>query len=121
MTHVHKNEVNLAGTVSRVPELRYTKDGTAVATFTLATKYKQSTELHRVVCWDRLAEKIQPVRANEFVEISGNLRTRSWDDKETGKKKYMTEVNAWQVVLPERETPVTNAHGVKASDGDIPF
>jgi single-stranded DNA-binding protein len=54
---VHKNEARIAGLLSKDPELRNTQSGEAVASLTVAIKFKESTEYHRVTCWEQLAEK----------------------------------------------------------------
>jgi single-strand DNA-binding protein len=118
---IHKNECHLAGFIAKAPDLRYTTSGKAVATLTLGTKYKESTEFHRVVCWEQLAEKAGLVTKGTFVQIVGRLQTRSWDDKQSGQKKYITEVVAWQFVVPGKEPVTPNIHGVEATDADIPF
>jgi len=118
---VHKNEVHLAGNLARDPEVKYTPTGKAVARLNVATKYKQATEYHRVTAWEQLAEKVAPLKKGEFVQIVGRLQTRSWDDKQSGQKKYSTEIVAWQVVIPDKETVTKNVHGVEVTDADIPF
>jgi single-strand DNA-binding protein len=59
------NKVTLIGNLTRDPELRYTPQGTAVATIGLATNRSWKTdsgdtrddvEYHRIVAWDKLAE-----------------------------------------------------------------
>jgi single-stranded DNA-binding protein len=65
--HKHKNEVHLAGTLVKVPEVRYTTSGKAVATLTVVTKYQDKSQFHRVVCWEMAAEKAAPLKVGEFV------------------------------------------------------
>ena len=103
------NKVILLGHLGKDPELRYTPTNTPVAKFSIATnsRYKDKegnwqdqTEWHNVVCWQRLAEI-----ANEYLKkgnqvyIEGRIQTHSWDDKQTGQKKYMTEIIANDMVL----------------------
>jgi len=53
-----------------------------------------------VVLWQRLAEIAgEYLKKGGKVYIEGRLQTRSWDDKQTGQKKYMTEVVANDLVL----------------------
>ena len=117
----HKNEVHLAGVLAKDPQVRYTTSGKAVANLTVATKYNDSTEYHRVTCWEQLAEKAQPLTKGEFVKIVGRLQTRSWDDKKTNQKKYVTEVIAWQLVIPGKEPVTVSTTGVEVTDEDVPF
>jgi single-strand DNA-binding protein len=53
-----------------------------------------------VVLWQRLAEIAgEYLKKGGKVYVEGRLQTRSWDDKQTGQKKYMTEVVASDLVL----------------------
>jgi single stranded DNA-binding protein len=88
-SHVHKNEAHVSGVLARDVEFRYTASGKAVANINVATKYKDSTEYHRVTCWEQLAEKVQPLKTGEFVQIVGRLQTRSWEDKQNGAKEIL--------------------------------
>ena len=103
------NKVILIGNLGKDPEIKYTPSGTAVAKFTLATneRYKDKagewqdrTEWHNIVAWQRLAEIVgEYVKKGSKVYIEGRLQTSSWDDKESGQKKYRTEVIANDLVL----------------------
>ena len=103
------NKVQLIGNLGKDPEIKYTTSGTAVARLALATneRYKDKggewqdrTEWHNVVLWQRLAEIAgEYLKKGSKVYIEGRLQTRSWDDKQTGQKKYMTEVVASDLIL----------------------
>ena len=103
------NKVILIGNLGKDPEVKYTPQGTAVAKLTVATneRYKDKsgewqdrTEWHNVVLWQRLAEIAgEYLKKGGKVYIEGRLQTRSWDDKQTNQKKYMTEVVANDLVL----------------------
>ena len=103
------NKVILIGHLGKDPEVKYTPQGTPVAKITLATNSKfkgkdgnwqETTEWHNVVLWQRLAEIAgEYLKKGGQVYIEGRLQTRSWDDKQTGQKKYMTEVVANDLVL----------------------
>src|SRR5271156_6727477 len=103
------NRVQLIGNLGKDPEVKYTPQGTPVAKLTIATnerfkdksgEWQDRTEWHNGVLWQRLAEI-----AGEYLKkggkgyIEGRLQTRSWDDKTSGQKKYMTEVVASDLVL----------------------
>ncbi|MFN8057568.1 MAG: single-stranded DNA-binding protein [Vicinamibacterales bacterium] len=102
------NKVILVGNLGKDAELRYTPQGSAVSTFSLATtevwndkggQRQERTEWHRVVLWGRPAETLQDyLKKGKQIYIEGRLQTRSWDDKD-GNKKYSTEVRADRVVL----------------------
>ena len=91
----------LIGNLGKDPEVKYTPQGTAVAKFSLATnerfkdkqgEWQDRTEWHNITCWARLAEIAgEYLKKGRTVYIEGRLQTDSWDDKQTGQKKYMTE------------------------------
>ena len=103
------NKVILVGNLGKDPEVKYTPQGTAVARITLATneRYKDKsgewqdrTEWHNVVLWQRQAEIAgEYLKKGSKIYVEGRLQTRSWDDKQTNQKKYMTEVVASDLVL----------------------
>jgi len=103
------NKVILLGNLGKDPELKYTPQGTPVARVTLATneRYKDKdgqwqdrAEWHNIVLWQRLAEIAgEYLKKGSKVYIEGRLQTRSWDDKQTNQKRYMTEVVASDLVL----------------------
>jgi single-strand DNA-binding protein len=103
------NKVILIGNLGKDPEVKYTPQGTAVAKFTLATndRYKDKegnwqdrTEWHNITAWARLAEIAgEYLKKGRTVYIEGSLRTDSWEDKQTGQKRYSTYINASDLVL----------------------
>ena len=103
------NRVQLIGNLGKDPEIKYTPQGTPVAKLTIATnerfkdkagEWQDRTEWHNVVLWQRLAEIAgEYLKKGGKVYIEGRLQTRSWDDKQSGQKKYMTEVVANDLVL----------------------
>lgn len=103
------NKAILIGNLGRDPELRHTASGKSVATFTVATNRtwtapdgtaQEETEWHNIVAWDRLAEICQQyLQKGRKVYIEGRIQTRSWDDKSSGQKRYMTEIVANQMII----------------------
>ena len=96
------NKVILLGNVGKDPEIRSTGGGTMVANFTLATSdrfqdasgnWQDRTEWHNLVAFKRTAEIVRDyVKKGNKLYIEGKIQTRSWDDKESGQKKYRTEI-----------------------------
>ncbi|MGA3048712.1 MAG: single-stranded DNA-binding protein [Terracidiphilus sp.] len=96
------NKVILLGNVGKDPEIRSTPGGTMVATFGLATTDRQKdaqgswqdrTEWHNLVAFGRTAEIVRDyVKKGNKLYIEGALRTSSWDDKQSGQKRYKTEI-----------------------------
>src|SRR5215469_4555899 len=103
------NKVILIGNLGKDPEVKYTPSGMAVANFTLATneRYKDKegnwqdkTEWHNLVAFQRTAEIVgEYLKKGRSVYVEGKLQTRSWDDKESGQKKYRTEILVNDLVL----------------------
>jgi single-strand DNA-binding protein len=63
-------------------------------------EWKERTEWHNIVCWQRTAEvAAEYLKKGRQVYIEGRITNRSWDDKETGQKKYMTEIVANDLIL----------------------
>jgi single-strand DNA-binding protein len=96
------NKVILIGNLGRDPEVRSTPSGQAVASFTLATSRRwrdkggqkqEQTEWHNIVCWGKQAEIAgQYLTKGKQIYVEGRLQTRSWEDKQSGEKKYRTEI-----------------------------
>src|SRR6266487_4261134 len=103
------NKVILIGNLGKDPEVKYTPSGTPVAKLTLATnerfkdkggEWQDRTEWHNIVVWQRLAEIAgEYLKKGASVFIEGKLQTSSWDDKETGQKRYKTEIIAHELVM----------------------
>src|ERR1700690_122355 len=103
------NKVFLLGNVGKDPEMRSTGGGTLVANFTLATSDRQKdpqgnwqdrTEWHNLVAFTRLAEIVRDyVKKGSKLYVEGKIQTRSWDDKETGAKRYRTEIIVNEISL----------------------
>ena len=96
------NKVILLGNVGKDPEIRATQGGMTIASFSLATadrqkdqsgQYVDRTEWHNMVAFQRTAEVVRDyVKKGTQVMIEGKIQTRSWDDKESGQKKFRTEI-----------------------------
>ena len=106
------NKVILVGRLGKDPEVRSTPSGTSVAKFSLATderftdksgEKQDRTEWHNIVAFGKLAEICgQYLRKGKLVYIEGSIRTDSWDDKESGQKKYRTEIVARDMKMLDR-------------------
>lgn len=96
------NKVILVGNVGKDPEFRTSPGGTAVAKFTLATtdrakdaqgNWADKTEWHNLIMFQRTAEVARDyVKKGSQIYVEGKIQTSSWDDKESGQKKYRTEI-----------------------------
>jgi single-strand DNA-binding protein len=104
------NSVTLLGNLTRDPELRYTPQGTAVATFGLAVnrRYQQEGQQREDVCFvDIVAFGRQAETVNEYLAkgnlalVEGRLQWRSWETPE-GQKRSKHEVVANNVQFMPR-------------------
>ena len=103
------NKVFLLGNVGKDPEMRATQGGMVIAQLTLATADRQKdqsgnwtdkTEWHNLVCFNRTAEIVRDyVKKGTQLYVEGKIQTRSWDDKESGQKKYRTEILVNELTL----------------------
>jgi single-strand DNA-binding protein len=103
------NKVIIIGNLGADPDVRTTPTGQMVATLSVATsetfnnregQRQERTEWHRVVLWGKLAELAQRyLSKGRKVYLEGRIQTRSWDDQQTGQKRYSTEVVANQMVF----------------------
>lgn len=101
------NRVVLIGNVGKDPEVRYTGNGTPVATFSLATSeiwrdkdgnVQERTDWHNIVAWRKLAEIIQGiVKKGSRLLVEGKIQNRSYE--KNGEKRYMTEIVADNILL----------------------
>lgn len=104
------NKVILVGNLGRDPEVRYSPDGAAICNVSIATtsqwkdkasgERREETEWHRVVMYNRLAEIAgEYLKKGRPVYIEGRLKTRKWQDKDTGADRYSTEIVADQMQM----------------------
>ena len=118
------NKVILVGNVGKDPEVRYSQSGTPVANFSLATNerfkdrndaWQDRTEWHNIVAWQRLAEIVgEYVAKGSKVYVEGKLQTTSWEDRQSGERKYRTEIVARDLLLlSARENGGDNRPGPK--------
>jgi single-strand DNA-binding protein len=115
------NMVQLIGNLTRDPEMRYTPQGNAVASFVVATnrewvvggERKQSVDFHNIVAWNKLAEICgQLLKKGTKVYVMGRLQTRDWTDN-GGVKKYKTETVIEDMILL---TPKKDGEGSEETD-----
>lgn len=104
------NKVIIVGNLGRDPETRYNPDGAAITNITVATtsqwkdknsgEKKEETEWHRVVFYNRLAEIAgEYLKKGRPVYIEGRLKTRKWQDKDTGADRFSTDIVADQMQM----------------------
>ena len=146
------NRVILLGNAGKDPEIKSTNGGTLVAILSLATadrfkdkqgEWQERAEWHNLVAYARSAEIFRDyVKKGSKLYVEGRLTTRSWEDKESGKKMYRTEIVVGEISLlsgngkskwrggecERAEAPGEQNHdqgndfdGLGITDSDVPF
>lgn len=128
------NTVQILGNLARDPELRFTKTGRAVATFTVAAtntyidsatnETKEQTAFINCVAWGKTGEAVGACKKGERLFVEGRIQTRSYETQDN-QKRYVTEVVAGFVgvsLLNESSEP-SNFDNFDATDPNenIPF
>ena len=125
------NKVIVLGNLGKEPETRYSSDGAAICSFSLATteswkdkagNKQEKTEWHRISTFGKLAEICgQYLKKGSSCYIEGRLQTRKWTDK-AGAERYTTEIVADRMQMlggkVERSSPAEQTDDM--SD-DVPF
>ncbi len=124
------NKASLIGNLTKDPELRYTPQGTAVCTFTVATNRQWRTEggdlrdeaeFHRIVAWDKLAEICAKMLSRgKKVFVEGRIQTRRWTGQD-GQTRTTTEIVISDMLLLDRarEGHEEAAEPASQEEGDI--
>ena len=140
------NKVTIVGNLGADPELRTTPDGQKVCSLSIATsenwtdksgQKQEKTQWHRVSVWGKMAEVCaQYLAKGRQVYVEGKLNYRQWDDKETGQKRYATDIVSQTVQFlgsksdqPQNQGQKNNYQtpgdqqggGQQFNDNDIPF
>lgn len=131
------NKVLILGRLGKDPETRYTSDGKAVVSLSVATSTQSKdstgakteyTEWHKVSAFNNAAEAAgKYLKKGDRLFVEGSLRTRKWTDQQ-GVERYSTEIVAGRLeFLSDKHTqnsqnispPESQADGFP--DDDIPF
>ena len=149
MASLNLNKVVLAGHLTATPELRQTPNGVSVTSFSIAINRRFSrnaeggqaqanVDFVNCVAWRNTAEFISKhFTKGRMIVIAGRLKTETWDDTSTGKKRKSTKIVAESVYFGdslknEGTTPgPTNSpvfpipqdlkDDFNDDDGDLPF
>ena len=119
------NNVVLVGRLTKDPDLKYTGNGTAVATFTLAVNRnftnqsgEREADFINCVIWRKPAETLANyAKKGVLIGVTGRIQTRSYDNQQ-GQKVYVTEVIAdnFQLLESKRADSSQNTQGSGASN-----
>ena len=116
------NNVTLVGRLTKDPELRYTANGTGVATFTLAINRnftnqagEREADFVQCVIWRKPAETLANyARKGTLLGVTGRIQTRSYDNQQ-GQRVYVTEVVAESFQLLESKATSEQRQSTQAS------
>jgi len=101
------SNVTIVGNITRDPEIRYTANGAAKASFGVAVsrrwqnrnsqEWEEQTSFFNVVCWREMAENVaESLGKGARVIVTGRLEQRSWET-ENGEKRSVVEVVADEI------------------------
>ncbi|MHB8630109.1 MAG: single-stranded DNA-binding protein [Aggregatilineales bacterium] len=126
-------QITLVGNAGQDAEIKYLRDGTAVATFSLAVnkvtgrgeQRKQRTTWMRITVWRDYAETISKyVKVGMKLLVVGEVDVAAYTDKKTGEARASLEVTASTVTFLDRK-PETGTEAETAAESDettdIPF
>lgn len=143
------NNVVLVGRMTKDADLRYTAQGQAVATLTLAVNRnfknqngEREADFINIVIWRQQAENLASwAKKGALIGITGRIQTRNYENQQ-GQRVYVTEVVADSFQLLEarqnqngqgqsgnnavpdfsrNESPFGNSNPMDISDDDLPF
>tara|TARA_B100000745_G_scaffold261087_1_gene184859 strand:+ start:444 stop:869 length:426 start_codon:yes stop_codon:yes gene_type:complete len=135
------NKVILIGNLGQDPEARFTPQGTAVTSLSVATneswkdqsgEKQDRTEWHRVVMYGRMAETASEyMKKGQMVYVEGRLHTREWEDKNQIKRRT-TEISCDNFTMLGKRSDNAGSDRVapdaapkpksdSGSDDDLPF
>lgn len=119
------NNLTLVGRLTKDPDLKYTGNGTAVATFTLAVNRnftnqsgEREADFINCVIWRKSAETLANyAKKGVLIGVTGRIQTRSYDNQQ-GQKVYVTEVIAdnFQLLESKKADSSQNTQGSGVSN-----
>jgi single-strand DNA-binding protein len=127
---MYLNKAIVIGNLTRDPELKALPSGIKVCSFSLATNRvwkdangarQESTDYHNVVVFGRQAETVsQYMKKGNSMLVEGRMQTRSWDDKNSGEKKYRTEIVADKTQFGPKPSASTGGYTPSESNVKAP-
>jgi len=128
------NTVELIGWLGDEPEQRTFPSGARVCRFNVATKHfgarsengerEIETDWTPIEAWEKLSDQcVRYLHKGSRVRIVGSLRTQSWEDKETGLRRYKVFVRADEVLFLDSRPDTNGQEALESSEEaeDVPF
>lgn len=99
------NKAILMGRLTADPELKYTPTNVAVVRFTVAVDRRfvrqgeeRQADFINCIAWRQQAEFVSKYfTKGRMINVVGSIQTRTWDDQQSGQKRFSTEVVADEV------------------------
>ena len=122
------NNVTVVGRLTKAVDLRYTSNGTAYASFTLATDRdfknqngEKETDFINCVMWRKPAENLANyTKKGSLIGIEGRIQTRNYDNQQ-GQRVYVTEVLAERFHFLESSKTANNDVLSNEGTNTLPF
>ena len=122
------NNVVVVGRLTRAVDLRYTSNGTAYASFTLATDRdfknqngEKETDFINCVMWRKPAENLANyTKKGSLIGVEGRIQTRNYDNQQ-GQRVYVTEVLAERFHFLESSKTANNDVLSNEGTNTLPF
>lgn len=122
------NQVVLVGRLTRDPELRFTSNGTATATFNLAVNRnftnqsgEREADFVNCVIWRKPAETLANyAKKGTLLGVVGRIQTRNYENQQ-GQKVYVTEVvcDNFQLLESKKDNNQNNQQSNQSQQGNI--
>jgi len=122
------NKAIIVANLGKDPEIRYTANGTAAATFPVATseqwtdkdgKKVEQTDWHQIRMYGKLAEiAAEYLKKGSKVYLEGSIHTDKWQDKQTGQDRYSTYIKAHTMQMLDAKPAGNNAGGNRTNNHD---
>ncbi len=126
------NRVEFIGWLGDAPEQRVFASGSTVCNFTIATKRMGArnengerqieTDWTPIEVWEKLADLCtSSLHKGSRVRVSGSLRTQSWEDRDSGQRRYKTFVRADEVMFLDARQPGEAEAQPNEDEEEVPF
>lgn len=126
------NKVILIGNLGKDPEIKYSQQGVAVCSFSIATKEtwtdktsgqkQEKTEWHRITAFSKQAETIEKyLSKGSQIYLEGRLQTRQWE--KDGQAHYTTEIllSTFQFIDSKKDSGRQQGNQYQPDTENIPF
>ena len=120
------NRIEIIGNLGRDPEMRFTPNGSAVTTFTVAVNHRhkdsETVTWFTVKAWNSLAESCNTYLAKgRQVFVDGHLEIREYEDREGITRKTIEIIASHVIFLGASPGTINNPNPSLADEDNSPF